>query len=381
MIRALLLVARWIAVAHDRWRAETAKRRPLSAEIDALRELVARLRSENDLLRARLRRVPLRRRPRYGGYERLLILIHEARYGLSLRATARAFVLSGQTIVNWCKDVARVPRLVRGRRPLNALPDLVAEIVHRLKGEWPAWGTRRIAGILARSGLRASRTTVQRMLRRPYRPAWSHRAARRRHGTPTVAAHPGHIWIIDFTQVGGLIRSIRVGAIIDACSRKVLAIAAWTGEPPAALALRLLRAAIASSGPPPMYVVTDRGRQFTSRAFRRALARRGVTWRLGRLGHVASLPLVERFWRSLKEEFARGLLLYRSVRVIDRGLAAYRTWFNGARPHQALDQRTPDEVHHGLDTRARSVPLKARLEIEAVAGHRALPVLTLRRAA
>jgi len=127
MTRALCLITRWIAVAHDRWRAEVAKRRPLSAEIDALKETVARLRSENELLRGRLRRVPLRRRPRYGGYERLLILLHEARYGLSLRATARAFVLSGQTLINWRKDAAKASaRLVRGRRPINALPDVVA---------------------------------------------------------------------------------------------------------------------------------------------------------------------------------------------------------------------------------------------------------------
>src|SRR5438093_1436273 len=79
-----------------------------------------------------------------------------------------------------------------------------AEIAHRLKGEWPRWGTRRIAGILARLGLRASRTTIQRMLRRPYRPARWRRAARRRRGTTVVAGHPGHTWLLDFTTVGGL---------------------------------------------------------------------------------------------------------------------------------------------------------------------------------
>src|SRR5512139_2649579 len=100
MLRALLLIHRWIAIAHDRWRAQVARRHPLSARIDELEERVRRLQQENELLRARLRRVPLRRRPRYRRWERLLILVHQARYGLSLRATARAFVLSAQTIVN-----------------------------------------------------------------------------------------------------------------------------------------------------------------------------------------------------------------------------------------------------------------------------------------
>jgi hypothetical protein len=64
MVRALLLVARWIAAAHDRWRARVARRRPLAAEIDVLQETVERQRAELELLRARLRRLPVRRRPR-----------------------------------------------------------------------------------------------------------------------------------------------------------------------------------------------------------------------------------------------------------------------------------------------------------------------------
>jgi hypothetical protein len=91
MTRALLLVARWIAVAHDRWRTRVADRSPLRARIAVLEETVQRLREENDLLRARLRRVDARRRPRYRPFERLRIHWHQARHGLSVRATARAF--------------------------------------------------------------------------------------------------------------------------------------------------------------------------------------------------------------------------------------------------------------------------------------------------
>jgi hypothetical protein len=99
MHRAVLLVSDWIASAHDRWRTEAARRTPLSARIDELQERVRRLTQENELLRGRLLRVSLRRRPRYRRWDRLLILIHQARYGLSLRATARAFVVAAQTIV------------------------------------------------------------------------------------------------------------------------------------------------------------------------------------------------------------------------------------------------------------------------------------------
>ncbi|MBI4566237.1 MAG: hypothetical protein HY716_16250 [Planctomycetes bacterium] len=37
MLKALLFIARWIGLAHDRWRARVCRRRPLAAEIEALR--------------------------------------------------------------------------------------------------------------------------------------------------------------------------------------------------------------------------------------------------------------------------------------------------------------------------------------------------------
>jgi hypothetical protein len=54
MNRVLLLVARWIAAAHDCWRESVARRSPLRGEIDFLRDALQRLRDEDDLLRARL---------------------------------------------------------------------------------------------------------------------------------------------------------------------------------------------------------------------------------------------------------------------------------------------------------------------------------------
>jgi putative transposase len=275
--------------------------------------------------------------------------------------------------------VADTARLVQGRRPLNALPDLVAELVHRLKREWPRWGTRRVAGILARLGLAASRTSVQRILRRPRRRAGALRAARTTRG-PLRAKRPHHVWLVDFTKVGGLLRSGRVGAVIDAFSRKVLAIGVAAGEPIAAFAVRLLREAVAAGGAP-VWLVTDRGTQFTSALFTRALTRRGIRRRVGAVGRSGSVALIERSWRSCKSEYARGLLLFRSLRSIERSVRAYATWFNGHRPHQALDQRTPDAVHLARDTRPRSVPLRAVLDVRHLADDRALPILTLRDAA
>ena len=84
MHHALVLIARAIALAHDHWRRTIGRRRPLSGKIAVLEERVQQLRAENALLRARLLRIPAKRRPHYRRNERLEILWHAARYRLSI---------------------------------------------------------------------------------------------------------------------------------------------------------------------------------------------------------------------------------------------------------------------------------------------------------
>jgi putative transposase len=383
MIHALLLVAREIALAHDHWLAALARRRPLAAENAALRETVERQRAQIELLRARLLRLHPRRRPRYRRWERLAILWHRSRYGLSVSATARAFVLSVQTVVNWNRDVeSGSANLVHAKPPVNKLPDLVREIAHHLKGEWPRWGTRRIAGILARLGMKASRSTVQRALReRPPRPAAAGRVLPRRAGE-LLAKRPNHVWLVDFTRVGGLFRSVFVGAVVDAFSRKVLALRVCAAEPTAAFAVRLRREAVLGHGAPG-HVVTDHGRQFTSAAFRRALARRGIRRRFGAVARRGSRSLarIDRFWRSMKSEYARGLFLYKPLRSIERDLLRFVSWFNAERPHQALGHRTPDEIHTDRPRRRPRVLTSGVLAARFLGGDHRLPILRLRHVA
>jgi len=254
MNRSLLLIAGWIGRALALQISRI--RRPLSAEIASLHERLEKLRAENTLLRARLERMDPRKRPRFEPWERLSILWHRTRYAMSLKATANTFVITPQTVLNWMKDVERsVSRLVRTRRPLNALPEFVGEIATRLKAEWPRWGTRRIAGIIARLGLKGSRSSVQRLLRRPPPPRRPGQSSRT--GRPIVARKPGHVFVIDFTALTqGFFRRVVVGAVLDLYSRKVLALDVASGEPDARFAAGLLERAIRDHGKP-RWVASD----------------------------------------------------------------------------------------------------------------------------
>lgn len=124
MHEVLIFIARAMATAHDRWRLTIGRRRSLSGKIDVLEERVIRLEAESALLRARFLRIPDRRRPHYRRHERLAILWHAARYGLSVEQTAQPLVLSVQTVLSW--------RRVMGRKDPHLLPPLCGP---------PTWST------------------------------------------------------------------------------------------------------------------------------------------------------------------------------------------------------------------------------------------------
>ncbi len=376
MNRALLLVAGWVGQAVALWLSTS--RRPLVAEIVALRERLEKLRAECDLLRARLWRIEPHSRPHYKPTERLAILWHRARYGMSVEATAKAFLVTHQTVINWLKEIrSGVQRLVHARKPINALPDLVGEIALFVKREWPRWGTRRIAGIPAGLRLQASRTSVQRILRRPL--PRGRRLGRGGRARPLRPTRPRHVFVVDFTRVGGFFRSVVVGAVLDAFSRKLLSLRVSAGEPDAAFACRLLAEAIRAEGRP-TWVVTDRGTQFTSRRFKVFLRRRRIGRRYAAVGD-ANLARIDRFWRTLKTEAVPALFLYRPLRTIERQLQLWGRWYGRERPHAALGLRTPEQVHNGRRRREGRRLQRAVLEVGFMDRERRLPVFRLRHAA
>ena len=377
MHEALILIARAIALAHDQWRSTIGRRRPLSGKIAVLEGRLERLEAENTLLRARLLRVPARRRPHYRPHERLEILWHAARYRLSVTATAAAFAVTRQTIITWRRVSRRKdPRLLPR---MGCITDLVRELAHRLKAEWPQWGTRRIAGQLARLGIKASRSSVQRILRRPRAPTPEDRLLPET--TPVLLGkRPNHVWMIDFTRLKGVVKPLFVGAVIDAFSRRMLAIGFIRGEPNSQFAADLLSWAISRHGSP-TWLVSDRDRALRNKLVNALLTRFGVRRRYGAVGKKGSICLIERFWRSMKSEYVRHLFLYRSVKAIETRLERYRIWFNEKRPHQGLGQSTPDDVFFDRPAKPKRDITGGTLQVRFHHGDRRLPVLRLLDAA
>jgi transposase InsO family protein len=184
---------------------------------------------------------------------------------------------------------------------------------------------------------------------------------------------------MDFTTLKSLFSSVTVAAVLDAFSRKVVALSVCRGEPDGAFACALLRVAIADQGRP-TWVVTDKGTQFTSGRFGRMLRRRGLGRRFARVGN-GNLARIDHWWRAMKSEFGRGLFLWLPLRTIERKLRAYAHWHNVARPHGAHGGRAPDDLHFGRATPSHRRLEAARLEVRLLEGERSLPLFRLRPAA
>jgi putative transposase len=187
------------------------------------------------------------------------------------------------------------------------------------------------------------------------------------------------MYVIDFTVLRGMFRSVVVCAVMDAFSRKVLALRVSSHEPNAAFATLLLRAAIRRHGKR-RWIVSDRGSQFTSDRFKKFLKRRGIRHRWGAVGRPGA-PTLDRWWRTLKEEYARGLMLYSPIASLEKKLSGYAAWYNLERPHEGLGLRTPEDIFRACSVRTRPPVEAGKLEVRLLEGDRRLPVFRLRPSA
>ncbi len=107
----------------------------LTAEADHLRQEVALLREEIRIKDTRLALIPAAERPRYPPELRMAILALRSARRWSARRAARAFLLTGPTIISWMKrlDEEGPDALVRLPEPVNRFPDFVAVVVQQLR--------------------------------------------------------------------------------------------------------------------------------------------------------------------------------------------------------------------------------------------------------
>ncbi len=229
----------------------------------------------------------------------------------------------------------------------------VTEEIDRLYMERPTSGSRTIKSMLEARGFRIARSRVVRLMRlmglRAIYP-------KRRTSSPgeghkiypyllrsTEVTRPREVYAADITYIPMAKGFLYLAAVIDWHSRKVLA-HRLSNTLDACFCVEATEEAIVRYGTPEVFN-TDRGAQFTSEAFTGALKAHGVRISMDGKGRWLDNVYVERLWRSLKpEEVYRRA--YETVAEAGKGIADYLRYFNEERPHQGLDNRTPDHVFY-----------------------------------
>jgi putative transposase len=163
-------------------------------------------------------------------------------------------------------------------------------------------------------------------------------------------ARPNQIWAADITSIPMARGFGYLMAIIDLFSRKVLA-HRLSDTMTVDFCVSALQEALARFGTSEIFN-TDQGAQFTDTDFTDTLAAHGVAISMDGKGRWIDNVFIGRLWRSVKYEDVC-LRTYESLVEARRGLAAYFCLYNGARPHQGIEYRTPDAVHFTAGRRSK----------------------------
>ncbi len=215
----------------------------------------------------------------------------------------------------------------------------------------PFYGSRRMTVFLERRGETVNRKRIRRLMAIMGLEAL-HPKPRTTTAAPDARAYPyllrdrvlthiNEVWSSDITYVPMRHGFTYLTAVIDWYSRYVLS---WrlSNTLEGRFCLEALEEAL-TLGRPEIFN-TDQGSQFTSREYAGRLEEAGIAVSRDGRGRALDNVFVERLWRSVKYEDIY-IKDYGQVNELESGLTAYFRFYDEDRPHQALDYRTPGEVH------------------------------------
>jgi putative transposase len=218
--------------------------------------------------------------------------------------------------------------------------------------EHPFLGARKLARLLKDDGFAVGRRHVGTLMRRMgiepiYRKPRTSLPDKGHRIYPYLLAgvaieRANQVWATDITYLPMAKGFVYLVAILDLYSRKVLA---WRTSNTLAtdFCIEALQEALTRFGGPEIFN-TDQGSQFTAEAFTDVLKAHAISISMDGKGRWVDNVFVERLWRSVKYEEIY-LHAHETPKQVNQALTRYFGFYNARRPHQALDQRTPDAVY------------------------------------
>src|SRR5574341_1198582 len=284
--------------------------------------------------------------------------------GFPVKQVARELGVGFSTLGAWVRRYRAQGEVgLQGKgRPRSSRPQVAAAVKRQaleLKRRHPTFGIQKISQFLRRVlFLPVSRETVRRTLhahqllrkprpkpqRNPPRPRFFERAT------------PNQLWQSDiFTfRLGG--KNAYLIGFLDDHSRYVVGLDVFRSQT-AEHVLEVYRRAVAEYGVP-KEMLTDQGRQYSSwrgtTRFEAELKKDRVHHLKSRPHHPMTLGKIERFWKSLWEEF----LVRAQFDSFEAAGERIRLWvqhYNHRRPHQALEGLCPADRFFAIAQELRQV--------------------------
>jgi putative transposase len=271
------------------------------------------------------------RRPRLARWDRVLwVLLRRVWAGWR----PSLVIVQPETVLTWHRRGFQLYWWWRSRPNSVGRPRVAAEIRHliqRLARENPTWGRRRIQAELALLGYEVAELTVAKYM---------HRTSPR--PSPTwhafLTAHARELVAIDFFVVPTLTFRLLFVFVVLRHDRRQLVHLNVTDHPTAAWTARQIIETFPEETAP-KYLLRDRDAIY-GEAFTRCVATMGIRQVITAPRAPWQNPFVERVIGSIRRECLDHFLIL-SEAHLRRLLRAYVAYYNTTRPHQSLDNNSP----------------------------------------
>ena len=275
------------------------------------------------------------KRPTIRRHERALMVVLAA---LTRGWLSALLIVKPETILRWHRAGFRLVWRRRSRAPARP-PRIGADtigLIRRMALDNRLWGAERVRGELLKLGIRVSKRTVQKYMRRargprPWGQSWA----------TFLKSHAGEIWACDFLQTYDVFfRPIFAFFTVALGSRQVVQVAV-TRTPTSAWTAQQLREAT-PFGHGPGFIIRDNDDKY-SPDFDRVVKASGIRVLRTPVRAPRANAVCERFLGSVRRECLDHTIIVGERHLLDTW-REYAAYFNTGRPHQGLGQRVPSRT-------------------------------------
>ncbi len=155
------------------------------------------------------------------------------------------------------------------------------------------------------------------------------------------ATAPNQLWVADITYIETREGWLYLAAILDLYSRKIVGWA-MSERIDTTLVLKALAMALLQRKPPVNLLLhSDRGVQYASADYRRALTQAGLVASMSRQGNCYDNATMESFWSTLKLELVYRRDFATRTQARTQIFDYIESFYNRQRTHSALDFQSP----------------------------------------